>query len=38
MYSMILDICFITMAVCLAVIILGATIMMVKDFKDDLKN
>ena len=37
MYSLILDICFITVAVCLTVLILGATFMMAKDIKDDMR-
>ena len=37
MYSQILDVVFITMAVCITILVVGATIMMVKDLKDDMR-
>jgi hypothetical protein len=37
MYSLILNICFITVAVCLTLIMVGVTILMAKDFKDDMR-
>jgi len=37
MYSIVLNTFLIIMAVCISVITIGATIMMVKDFKDDMR-
>jgi hypothetical protein len=37
MYSIILDVMLITVGICITILTLGATIMMVKDFKDDMR-
>jgi hypothetical protein len=37
MYSIILDVMLITIGICITILTVGATIMMVKDFKDDMR-
>jgi len=37
MISAVIDICLITSAICITILIIGATFMMIKDIKDDMR-